>query len=749
MVNFLKQKEDADVPLIKKEENGMNNNYDSGEDDEDETFLKNDITLWMSDGVVLVVEHFQYYAVLLALSEHWGWPISWVKITCFTLIFNLDIWEFRKVESGLFDHSRASFIDSSKMGFNYVSYLAAWAVFLFILGGIFGFIYIRWMRKRPLHLILYIARWKRLMFMVLQFLAIPFGVVAARIFHCRNNYQVGDVAMANEAKIVLMDVQNEIECGSTAQIILMVLVMLIFALMFLFYPFILSRWIGEQVFSNDPQRHEGYVQLKEAEYEQGLDMLWDVGQYHLFSSFKRTWAYYNPLKFLFKLMFIFAFAFSLRAETVRSLFWSSAAITVLFCLATVALMIKRPYRVTCFNFIIIVSHLALAANSLIGNFMVRPPWEDRDKFQIVGFLLPPTITHILIAINVTWLIFLLLWCLYLLLVHKGLVRGEGLWPRLSYEDSNTIGYDTIRYLKAALKARCILESSLASIPLFAPIHELSHQVQVINAYCREAEMLKDPTHDTLIDLLDELIEAHNSLAPVSVFGLSGKNSIKETSDEFIKLMPSFKKRLRQREYDFILMTPLKRRLLLKMYIMSVFIGNIKKQKRPEDDVKTKLEEALALFDTRSLDDLEFVPSTSNSTGRNGSGQQSSNDSQYAIDRDSSLSSYLDTVDRFIGKNLKPEKNGSAMSLTKKISLQALPELTYGKQTNSYRRPGTSPVYPISDITDEIDEVAYRPQTAPTSGSREHKKGLSLSSIPGQVDEKTNDFKVKSGTTTFV
>ena len=43
-------------------------------------------------------------------------------------------------------------------------------------------------------------------------------------------------------------------------------------------------------------------------------------------------------------------------------------------------------------------------------------------------------------------------------------------------------------------------------PLFAPAHELSRQIQIINAYCREAEVLDDPLQDTLWHLLDELIE---------------------------------------------------------------------------------------------------------------------------------------------------------------------------------------------------------------------------------------------------
>ena len=57
---------------------------------------------------------------------------------------------------------------SSKLGFSYVSYLASWAVLLVLIGGVFSAIYIRWMRRTPLHLLLYVAWWKRAMFMVVQ-----------------------------------------------------------------------------------------------------------------------------------------------------------------------------------------------------------------------------------------------------------------------------------------------------------------------------------------------------------------------------------------------------------------------------------------------------------------------------------------------------------------------------------------------------------------------------------------------------
>ena len=44
-----------------------------------------------------------------------------------------------------------------------------------------------------------------------------------------------------------------------------------------------------------------------------------------------------------------------------------------------------------------------------------------------------------------------------------------------------------------------------------------------------------------------------------------KESIRHTATEFMKMMPTFVRRVAQREYDFILLSPLKRRMLLKMY----------------------------------------------------------------------------------------------------------------------------------------------------------------------------------------
>ena len=126
-------------------------------------------------------------------------------------------------------------------------------------------------------------------------------------------------------------------------------------------------------------------------------------------------------------------------------------------------------------------------------------------------------------------------------------------------------------------------------PTLAPAHELSHHIQIINAYCREAEQLDDPIHDTLWDLLDELIEAHSNVFSDSIYSTSSKSNLHRVARELNELMPAFRKRLDQREYDFALVSRVRRRMLLKMYIIGMFVnGRAEKAKLKQQKVDIKV-----------------------------------------------------------------------------------------------------------------------------------------------------------------
>ena len=53
--------------------------------------------------------------------------------------------------------------------------------------------------------------------------------------------------------------------------------------------------------------------------------------------------------------------------------------------------------------------------------------------------------------------------------------------------------------------------------MFAPVHDLSRHIHIINAYCREAEYLQDAMHMILWQTLDGLVDVHAEIAPKSLF----------------------------------------------------------------------------------------------------------------------------------------------------------------------------------------------------------------------------------------
>ena len=63
--------------------------------------------------------------------------------------------------------------------------------------------------------------------------------------------------------------------------------------------------------------------------------------------------------------------------------------------------------------------------------------------------------------------------------------------------------------------------------MFAPVHEVSRYIHVINAYCREAEVHHDPLQNTLWDVLDQLIDVHTNVAPRSLFAGEGGRDIEK------------------------------------------------------------------------------------------------------------------------------------------------------------------------------------------------------------------------------
>jgi hypothetical protein len=92
----------------------------------------------------------------------------------------------------------------------------------------------------------------------------------------------------------------------------------------------------------------------------------------------------------------------------------------------------------------------------------------------------------------------------------------------------------------------------------APAHEIARYIQIVNACFRDAMTEKDVLAGPLQEVLDELVELHNTVSHASIFGSSVKRSTAATAAALYALMPALRRRMDCRQRDYILSHSLQR-----------------------------------------------------------------------------------------------------------------------------------------------------------------------------------------------
>ncbi|XP_070562508.1 uncharacterized protein [Ptychodera flava] len=662
------------------------------------------VELIFSGSAFLIIDFLQIYALIFSVALRWTWPEEWSRTTRYIFFFNLDIWEFTKLQlPGVYKAASNYFIPSEQMIIDYRYYLLAWGLltFAFILS--FICIYISFnMKKRP-NMLVRLAKLKMAGVIICHLFALPFGVAIARIFFC--------TPYVNK-----MDVYNGYTCWNGVHWAFICPFVAVAIMYYIVYPIWLITKVKPQLLSTTGERHEGYVRLKETEYAHSLSTLWLVNLFFLFSSFKRFWVYYHPVMHIFKGIMLIWYA-ALLHESLLQAGLMSVTLLVIF----IVLCIKRPFRVTSFNFYIIFNFAILSILCIIGMFQNIPD-------ILSAFLTPTYLKWELAGILGCWAFVTVIWFFYVLIRYYGLCcKKHPLWPQMTSHGLDDLSEHTRKYMQALLHGRIILEYALSISPVFSPAHELARQIQIINAYCREAELLHDPIHDALWDLLDELIEAHSKIAPLSLFAESVKSSIRETASEFMRIMPVFKKRLAQREYDFCLMSSLKRRMLLKMYIIGIFVNDRRDRNRDyqKTDVVKKLynpKESVVLK-TRDTDDdgyyeedievgigptgpratyTVYRPETAQTIALMSDDELAEFEQRhFPVARSESFSSLTDSIDinaMMAGVPSLQASTGSRPSSSVRVSHQALSNLgEHDMDLNSQHDPNVTPAGDLDEI----------------------------------------------------
>ncbi|KAK3090786.1 hypothetical protein FSP39_014618 [Pinctada imbricata] len=459
---------------------------------------KRRVSLIWQDFLLLTLEFLQFLAVLLSMSLRWTWPQIFLSNSYFIFLFNLDVYEFVKMhKDGVYISVQNYYTPSSTVPVNYghiaIAWFAATASILLIYCLIYAVLYWRQHRK-----FLTIFAWqRRIYFVILQALTIPVGTFIAHGLQCNDSQQV--------------DVINEFTCQQGLHWLLITFGILLAVVFFIVFPVFIIYKTRQEALGSCSKHHESFLLLKETEYKVGLNKSWLMSDMYLFSSFK-YWGLYHRAVVQWLKMIIIIILFAAFSDTKAQ----SISVTVFFYLYAVGFTFLRPYRLGLFNFFMVFSYLCLGSLALIGAmatsfnvYTLSTPW-----------LLPQYCKWILAAILVAWLACWICILLYLgvraILYQTGKIKTP-MWPTFSTSENDQLSCETKKFLKTFLRARFVLEKTQRYPAMFAPVHDLARQIQILNAYCREAEFLGDALHGTMWDLLDEMIEIHSKLTIRSLF----------------------------------------------------------------------------------------------------------------------------------------------------------------------------------------------------------------------------------------
>lgn len=507
--------------------------------------------VWRCDAfLLLLLDHLQVYGLLLVLAaQHAAWPTGWTSATTLTTAFNLDVWGLRRQWDAYSSNSEV--VPSSWIDLNYGYYCVMWLVALTL--AVLTMLLARQLLFRKLFSHFHaLTRWEMTAAWLLHTLTIPVGLVVARLFHCVDASGPYLQKMSSAASARLMEVAMQQICWGSRHWELLGPGICV-ALLLVAIPLGVRHVVARQLLGTSATRHEAYVTMKEVEYAYGLDLIWALGHFHLFSSFHWAGVHLRSHVLLLKLALLALLAGLRHYPATQAL--------SIFCVLLVwslILAVVRPFRIHAFNLMAPILSFTNTCNALLLYL--------RTSDSAAALIHDPHFTRLLIVINVLPLAFFILWYMRLELQYRGWIRSvpNDIAPRENPARGT-------HYTSLVIQIQRLLKQTRAGPLLLAPVPELAHYVQQLDAASKRAQRDCNPATSMLYALLDELIIAHNHAVPHSLFGRMPQPTASATINELVALAPKLARRLAQRDFDFILISPRKRRLLLKLYCISTFM----------------------------------------------------------------------------------------------------------------------------------------------------------------------------------
>lgn len=427
-------------------------NWDPENTDEAIVFAdrkKRGTSLIANDVCFLLLWSLQLFCLLFSMGLRWPFPENFLKTIRYVFFFNLDVWEYYKLSTnGTYTSLRDYYTPTDLVGINYWNILLGWGILIFLLfiGYIITTAVIRY--KHSPFMLVQIAQLQRAYMIFVQILSLPFGTTVARLFHCNANKQA--------------DIDNTISCFGGTHLALISPSIAFSLVLYGMFPAWLILKTRSEMLDMSSDRHEGYLQLRETEYVQGLDVQWTIANFHIFSSFKKYGAHLRAVMHI-----LHAVMLILYASLFHHLFAGALLVDLILFAMFLAFVIVRPFRVSAFNVFLILSFLML---TLVGMMGVLATSFDSYSVQTI-WLTPYYLNIVLIVMCGAWVAFAVVFVIYVLSRHVGCCDpcfpNNPLWPSLTSKDLYNMSPTTREYVKSIIICRMLVGQSGLALHSFS------------------------------------------------------------------------------------------------------------------------------------------------------------------------------------------------------------------------------------------------------------------------------------------
>eukprot|EP01137_Pigoraptor_chileana_P002998 Opistho-2@42582 len=314
-----------------------------------------------------------------------------------------------------------------------------------------------------------------------------------------------------------------------------------------------------QLIHTSPAHHERHLRQKELEYAQRADTVWSLFGMHLFSPYRRQWAYFKVVSLCFRLSVATIMSFLYQHPK-----YNTGLLLLLLTAYAVALTAQPPYRLRSFGILHALLSWLNVLSCLLGYLVIL-----RTRSPL---LVSAPLRYELMLLFIAGLVLLSIVGVYAVMKSRGVCFKRPLWPSGTRPEFDALRPTQRRSVALVIEGRQLLEAVYRTPAALVPTHDLADLIERVNTTFETALKEYDPYAETLRDLLDELVNAHNTAAPFSMYADSKKKSVSKTAKELQEIMPDFRRRLDRRDYDLVLADPRLKRVLLKLYCARVFLG---------------------------------------------------------------------------------------------------------------------------------------------------------------------------------